>query len=152
MRRKEKEITEKAELESIIARSSTCRLALANDNQPYVIPLCFGYRDNTLYFHSADEGRKIDMIRRNGKVCFEFDIDQQIVKDEEACHWGMNYRSIIGFGNASIIEEDDEKQAGLDVIMNQYGEGNFEYSDELLDIMVIIKVEIEEMTGKQSGF
>ena len=151
MRRKEKEITEKSELESIIARSSTCRLALSVDNQPYIVPLCFGYQDNTLYFHSADTGRKIDMIRRNSHVCFEFDVDQEIVKHKEACHWGMNYRSIIGFGKAFIIEEDEQKREMLDIIMNQYGEGQFEYSEELLEIMVVIKVEIEEMTGKQSG-
>jgi len=152
MRRKEKEITEKTELESIIARSSTCRLALSVENQPYIVPLCFGYQDNALYFHSADTGRKIDMIRQNNNVCFEFDIDQEIVKHEEACHWGMNYRSIIGFGKAFIIEEDKQKREMLDIIMNQYGEGPYEYSEKLLEMMVVIKVEIAEMTGKQSGF
>lgn len=152
MRRKEKEITETAGLESIISRSSTCRLALSVDNQPYIVPLCFGYQDKTLYFHSADTGRKIDMIRQNNQVCFEFDIDQEIIEDEEACHWGMNYRSIIGFGKAFIVEDGEQKREMLDIIMNQYGEGEFEYSEELLEIMVVIKVEIEEMTGKQSGF
>ena len=151
MRRKEKEITDKKELESIISRSSTCRLALSVDNQPYIVPLCFGYQDNTLYFHSADTGRKIDMIRQNNQVCFEFDIDQEIVEHEEDCHWGMNYRSIIGFGKAYIVEDEEQKREMLDIIMDQYTKGPYEYSDELLEIMVVIKVEIEEMTGKQSG-
>ncbi len=151
MRRKEKEITDRSELESIIARSLTCRLALSVDNQPYVVPLCFGYQDNVLYFHSASEGRKIDMIRRNNRVCFEFDIDQQLIKEKEACLWGMNYRSIIGFGKATIIETDDKMQEMLDIIMNHYGDGDFEYSADLMEMMVIIKVDIDEMTGKQSG-
>jgi len=151
MRRKEKEITDKKELESIISRSSTCRLALSVDNQPYIVPLCFGYQDNVLYFHSADTGRKIDMIRQNNQVCFEFDIDEEIVEHKEACHWGMNYRSIIGFGKAYIVEDDKQKREMLDIIMDQYTKGVYEYSDELLEIMVVIKVEIEELTGKQSG-
>ena len=151
MRRKEKEITDRSELESIIARSLTCRLALSVDNQPYVVPLCFGYQDNVLYFHSASEGRKIDMIRRNNRVCFEFDIDQQLIKEKEACLWGMNYRSIIGFGKATIIETDDKMQEMLDIIMNHYGDGDFEYSADLMEMMVIIKVDIDEMTNKQSG-
>ncbi len=151
MRRKENEISEKSELESIIARSLTCRLALANDNQPYIVPLCFGYKDNKLYFHSADAGRKIDMIGKNNNVCFEFDIDQEIVKHQDVCHWGIKYRSIIGFGKAFIIEDEEQKREMMDIIMNQYSEGQFEYSEDLLEMMVIIKVDIEEMTGKQSG-
>jgi nitroimidazol reductase NimA-like FMN-containing flavoprotein (pyridoxamine 5'-phosphate oxidase superfamily) len=61
MRRKEKEITDKAVIESIILSSSVCRLALSEDNQPYIIPLCFGYEENTLYFHSAPEGKKLGL-------------------------------------------------------------------------------------------
>jgi len=81
MRKKEKEITDKTEIESIILRSSVCRLALSEDNQPYIIPLCFGYEENTLYFHSALEGKKLGILRSNNKVCFEFDSDHRIVED-----------------------------------------------------------------------
>ena len=82
MRRKEKEITDKTAIESIILRSSVCRLALSEDNHPYIVPLCFGYKDNTLYFHSALEGKKLDIMKNNNNVCFEFDIDYQIVEAE----------------------------------------------------------------------
>ena len=64
MRRKDKEITHRAEIESIIRRSMVCRLALADENIPYLVPLCFGYKDNSLYFHSVGQGRKIEMLKK----------------------------------------------------------------------------------------
>jgi nitroimidazol reductase NimA-like FMN-containing flavoprotein (pyridoxamine 5'-phosphate oxidase superfamily) len=151
MRRKDKEITDSAEIESIIRRSIVCRLALADQNQPYVVPLCFGYRDRTLYFHSASEGKKIDMLKKNSSVCFEFDVDYEIIKSDNACDQGMKYKSVIGFGKASFIEDVESKHRALDVIMEQYGGRASSYPDTRLKNTVVIQVDIEQMTGKRSG-
>ena len=152
MRRKEKEITDKKEIQAIIRKSQICRLGLADDGVPYIVPLCFGYRDNTLYFHSAREGRKIEMLKLNPQVCFEFDVDTQIHDGETACGWGMNYRSVIGYGTASLIDDPADKRKALDIIMRQYAEeGEFTYSDKILEKTLVIKVEIRSMAGKKSG-
>ena len=151
MRRKEKEITDKSEIESIIRKSLVCRLGLADAGRPYIVPLCFGYKNNCLYFHSAKEGRKIDILKRNNEVCFEFDDDLQVQVGKAACDWGMQYRSVIGYGRASIIEDPEEKHRALDVIMAQYGDGPFEYSEKAFKKTLVIKVEIETMTGKKSN-
>jgi len=151
MRRKEKEITDKTAIESIILRSSVCRLALSEDNHPYIIPLCFGYKENSLYFHSAPEGRKLEIIRSNKRVCFEFDIDYRIVEAQEACGWSMNYRSVIGFGKASVIDDPDEKIKAMNAIIQHYTGKPLPYSEAKLKDTVIIKVEIESITGKESG-
>jgi len=150
MRKKEKEITEKSAIEAIIKKSLVCRLALSDNNSPYIVPLCFGYRDNVLYFHSSQKGKKIDMIKKNPKVCFEFDTNTEIVKAEDACHWSMKYRSVIGFGKAQLLEDIEEKRKALNIIMGQYSDGTFEYNDAVLKKTFVIKVEIEIMTGKQS--
>ena len=152
MRRKENEITDKAIMESIIERSPVCRLALAEEGHPYVIPLCFGYKDNTLYFHSAREGKKLEILGKNNRVCFEVDIDHEIVEADDACGWTMNYRSVIGFGKGSIIDDPESKRKGLDVIMQHYSQSAYEYPDSKVKKTVIIKVEIERMTGKKSGY
>ena len=152
MRRKEKEITDKTAMESIILRSSVCRLALSEENRPYIVPLCFGYKDDTLYFHSAREGRKLDILRKNNKVCFEFDIDNEIVEADDACAWGMKFQSVIGFGRGSIIDDIESKHKALNIIMQQYSRNSYEYPDKAVKKIVIIKVEIEHMTGKQSGY
>lgn len=150
MRRKEKEIANKNEIEAIIYKSQVCRLGLADEGSPYIVPLCFGYQNNTLYFHSAREGRKIELLRRNNQVCFEFDIDTQIKTGETACAWGMNYLSVIGYGTASFVDDPADKRKALDIIMSQYADGAFTYSDKTLKKTRVIKVEISSMTGKKS--
>jgi nitroimidazol reductase NimA-like FMN-containing flavoprotein (pyridoxamine 5'-phosphate oxidase superfamily) len=150
MRRKDKEIIDKSEIESIIHQSLVCRLALSDEEGPYVVPLCFGYRDNDLYFHSAGEGKKIEMLKRNSKVCFEFDIGAEIRKGETACDWGLKYKSVIGFGKASIIEDPQERRMALGIIADQYGDNAHDFSDALFKVTTLIKVEISSMTGKQA--
>ena len=151
MRRKEKEICDRGAIDAIISRSQVCRLGMVYDQQPYVVPLCFGYDNNTLYFHSAREGKKIDILKKNTAVCFEFDLDHFILKSDNACGWGMKYCSVIGYGSASFINDPVSKQKALDIIMRHYSEHGHEYAENALENIVIIKVEIESMTGKESG-
>ena len=150
MRRKEKEIVDKSEIESIIRKSMVCRLGLADDGTPYVVPLCFGYDNGALFFHSAKEGKKIEILRRNSRVCFEFDIAPEVHSGKTACAWGMKYRSVIGFGRALFVEDPKERRKALDVIMGQYADGDFEYSEKSFGKALVIKVEIKSMTGKKS--
>ena len=150
MRRSDKEITDKKAIEDIILRSKVCKLAMCEKNMPYIVPLCFGFKNNTLYFHSAPKGKKIEILTKNPNVCFEFEIFTQVIKSVKACKWGMKYRSVIGFGKAGFIAADDLKRQAFDIIMNQYADGSFIYEEALLKSTVIIKVEIHSMTGKQS--
>ena len=150
MRRKDKEIAARAEIEAIIGRSLVCRLALADENRPYIVPLCFGYKDNSLYFHSAGKGKKLDILKKNNWVCFEFDIDYEPIKADKACDWGMKYKSVIGFGKASFVEDFESKCRALNIIMQQYSDKSFTYPENKVKNTVVIKVEIDHMTGKQS--
>jgi nitroimidazol reductase NimA-like FMN-containing flavoprotein (pyridoxamine 5'-phosphate oxidase superfamily) len=151
LRRKEKEVTGSDEIESIIRQSSVCRLGLVDDGWPYIVPLCFGYRNNVLYFHSAKEGRKIEILKRNNQVCFEFDISPEVQPGKTACAWGMKYRSVIGYGTAELIEDPDQKREALGIIMAQYAEGGFEFSQKAFDQALVIKVDISSMSGKKSN-
>ena len=151
MRRRDKEVTGQGAMEEIIGKSRVCRLALSDDGMPYMVPMCFGYQEGSLYFHSAPEGHKLDIIRKNNRVCFSFDADTEFFEADRACGWGLKYRSVIGHGKAEIITDPEEKRAALDVIMGQYSRSSFEYRDEELGGMVIIRVRIEGMTGKVSG-
>ncbi len=92
------------------------------------------------------------MIQSNMNACFEVDIDHELIEAEEACKWGMKYYSVIGFGKASIVEDPEEKRKGLDVIMAHYSHAShYEYPESRLQPMLVIKVQIEQMTGKKSG-
>ncbi|MBF0259423.1 MAG: pyridoxamine 5'-phosphate oxidase family protein [Desulfamplus sp.] len=168
MRRKEKEITQKSEIEAVIKRALVCRLGLSDGTMPYVVPLCFGYKDNTLYLHSALKGKKIDILRGNPNVCFEFDEDTHIKKVEKPCDWGVRFQSVIGFGKASFIEDMEEKKEALNIIMNKYvykaepADKNesadnfalpdkFEFPENSVNGTAVIKIEISSITGKRSG-
>ncbi|MEJ2233738.1 MAG: pyridoxamine 5'-phosphate oxidase family protein [Syntrophobacterales bacterium] len=152
MRRKDREINDIALIEDVIHNSLVCRLGMSRNDQPYVVPLCFAYNDNTLYFHSAGEGLKLEILQQNPNVCVEFDIDQEVIQSDNPCKWGMNYRSVIGFGQGSVVEDLEEKRKGLDAIMQHYAGRSFEYAEPAMKSTVVIKVEIESMTGKESGY
>lgn len=152
MRRKDKEISDESGIEAIIEKAMVCRLGMVNGDKPYIVPLSFGYRDNALYFHGALRGQKIDLIKENSNVCFEFDIAAEALDGEEACDWSMKFKSVIGFGKAAFIEGLEEKRQALGVIMAQYSKKEFEFPEKMVNATAVIKVAIERMTGKQSGF
>ena len=108
MRRKDREITDIALIEDVIRNSLVCRLGMSRNDRPYVVPLSFAYSDNTLYFHSTGEGLKLEILQQNPNVCVEFDIDQEVIQGDKPCKWGMKYRSVIGFGKASRVENLEE--------------------------------------------
>lgn len=152
MRRRDREIEDREAVESILREATVCRVALSVNDVPYVVPLNFGYEDGCLYFHSAPEGKKIEIIRQNRNVCFEVDIGHELVEAEKACDWTVRYRSVIGFGKAFLVNDPEEKRRALDIIVGHYSDRSYEYPEEAVSRVAIIKVEIESMTGKQSGY
>jgi nitroimidazol reductase NimA-like FMN-containing flavoprotein (pyridoxamine 5'-phosphate oxidase superfamily) len=152
MRRKEQEITDNLEIEAIIQKAKVCRLGLAQNNIPYVIPVFFGYKANALYIHCAKQGRKADMIRQNNRVCFQMDVDTKIRnRDKPACQWSSSYRSVIGYGTAVFLESFAEKKQALDIIMKHYSpKVNPDYSSEAVENVGIIKITVTSLSGKRS--
>ena len=152
MRRKEKEIKDLAEIEAVLRSAQVCRLGLCDKGIPYVVPLCYGYKDKTLYFHCALKGRKLDIIRDNNNVCFEVETDLELVRHEEACKWGFKYRSVIGFGKASLVEGLDAKKKAFAIIMGQYSDGKYDFPESDVNGVAIFRIDIESLTGKQAGY
>ena len=152
MRRKDKEIQDRREIDEIIEKAPLCRLGLCCDNVPYVVPVSFGYRGDCLYFHSAKQGKKMDMIRANPRVCFEIDMGVEAIEADQPCDWGMKYASVIGFGRAAVLEDPEEKEQGLNVIMEHYSPRSLQpYAESVLERTAVVRVQVEEMTGKRSG-
>jgi len=150
MRRKDKEITDPKIIRDILSTADTVRIAMIDDNEPYIVPLNYGYKDNALYIHCAKEGRKIDILKNNPRVCFEIEGSSELVTGDQACKWTMNYQSLIGYGNVEILESKNEKIAGLDILMTQFGSKENNYDLKHVDAIVILKLCIESVTGKQS--
>ena len=151
MRRKDREIKDKAEIERIIQEAFVCRVALSDGDSPYVFPVCFGFKDGTIYFHSAQEGKKIEILKKNNKVCFEMDIDTKLIEGEKGCEWGIRYSSVIGFGTASFVEDIEEKKKALHVLLAHYSDKSYEFPEPSLNEVAIIKIRVESMTGKMAA-
>ncbi|MBN2439112.1 MAG: pyridoxamine 5'-phosphate oxidase family protein [Deltaproteobacteria bacterium] len=150
MRKANREIQDKAAIRAIMEEALVCRIGLSDDGMPYVVPMNFGLGEGCLYIHCATEGRKLDILRRNDRVCFEMDLLQGIRQGQEACGWGARYESVIGFGRAVFVDGTAEKKAALDRIMEHYGaKGPFSYPDETLARTAIIRIDIESLTGKR---
>jgi uncharacterized protein len=148
MRKTEREIKDRAEIDAIIRGSQAGRLGLTNGIEPYIVPLCFGYDGDHLYFHCAQEGRKMDILRKNNRVCFEFDHIDGFVENEQACQWGLRYRSVIGFGTATILEDPEEKRQALTLVMKQYSPSAYTFPEKVVSLTAVIKIRIESISGK----
>jgi|WetSurMetagenome_2_1015567.scaffolds.fasta_scaffold29659_4 uncharacterized protein len=152
MRRNDKEITDPEVIEEILNHSQVCRIALHDGEYPYIVPFNYGYQNRVLYFHSAASGKKISLIQENNKACFEIEYGSQIVRHEQACKWTAKYRSVIGYGTIDILTDPEEKKKGLDKIMEHYGKSKVNvYNEKHVKDIVILRLTIEKLTGKQSG-
>ena len=149
MRKIDREITDLLEIESILADAVVCRIGLSVRDEPYVIPVSFGYVDGTIYIHSSITGKKISMLKENSRCCFEVDQCDDILRGERPCVWGIRYRSVIGFGRAHFVIDREEKKKGLNCIMRHYGGGTHPFSDDEIANVCVIRIDIDSMTGKK---
>ncbi len=152
MRRNDKEITDPSVIEDILSGNNLCRIAFLNKGEPYLVPMNYGYAGERIYLHSALRGMKLDCMRADNRVCFEISDSIEMVHAESACDFGMRYRSLIGRGRISIIEDDGEKKAGLQVLAKQAtGAPGWTITRERMDAVAVLKIEIDSITGKVSG-
>lgn len=152
MRRKEMEVTETHWMENILLKAQVCRIGLAGDEYPYIVPVNYGYKSGNLYFHSACEGKKLEMLAKNPKVCVQADIESLIEETNIPCNWSTKYKSVIAYGKAIVVNDPLEKEQALSLIVSHYKKdfaGNYPFQD--LDKVCIVKVVFESITGKQSG-
>ena len=119
MRRKERQINNQTEINEILENNNICRIALLDNNVPYIVPMNYGYSNNKIYLHTANAGKKINIIKKNNQVCFEITDSIEIIRSEKACDFGTKFRSVIGYGKIKFIKEENEKQKALQIIMKQ---------------------------------
>ena len=153
MRRNDKEIKDPILIEKILEKADICRIALIDEDRPYIIPMNYGYKDRCIYLHSASEGRKIEILKKNNQVCFELEYETELLKAEQPCQYGMKYYSIIGWGKAKFVTDYQEKIKSLDIIMQQHDPNiEFKYDENQVNLSTIILIEMNELTGKMSGY
>ncbi|NLT68585.1 MAG: pyridoxamine 5'-phosphate oxidase family protein [Acidobacteria bacterium] len=154
MRRADREIRDSSEMIDILKRGDVCHIALVDGTEPYLVTLNYGFSWHshrpTLYFHCADAGRKMEILRKNPRACFSVDTDHVVVRGVKACNWGMKYRSVVGYGDIQIVEDAAEREEGLRLLMEQYSHSqDCVFESKILASTKVLKLEADEITGKK---
>ena len=152
MTKREFQITDEAKIRQILDSAKVLHLGLAVDNEPYVVPMNYGYRLEegklTLYLHSAVQGKKLEMIRANSRVFFEMDCDRMPFEGKVPCQYGLVYSSIMGRGTACIVEDVEEKKQAMSLLMKTQTGKDFSFEDRLVSIVSVIRIDVTEYTAK----
>ena len=154
MRRMERQVTDPAAIKEIVAGCEVMRVAFSDPEEGdiYVVPVNYGFTEEngeyTLYFHGAKAGRKADLGRRGGVVGFEMDRGYELVRDENPCDHTCRYESIIGSGEITFLEDEEEKKVGLAAIMGQVSEKEFQFPPEMVKATAVYRIKAKSLTVK----
>ena len=150
--RREREVTDPAKILEILDRSKIVHVGMVDGDEPYVIPMNYGYTMEegklTVYLHGALWGRKLDLIRANPNVFISMECDVQPCEGDIACRYGISYASLLGRGTAVIVEDAEEKKAGLSLLMKTQTGQDFSFSDKMTTMVSVIRIDVASYTAK----
>lgn len=153
MRRKDRQVTDPAELRQIIASCECLHLGLCCGDMPYVVPVNFGFEETekgyVFYFHGATEGKKLDMLRANPHVALCMDTGHELMTGDGAEEYSYRYASVMGEAVAEILQDREEKRHGLACVFNHYSDKEFSVSEKMLDATAVVKLTAENLIGKR---
>ena len=150
--RREREVTDPAQILDILNRAKIVHIGLVDGDEPYVVPMNYGFTMEegklTLYLHSALQGKKLDMMKANSKVFFELDCDWEPFEGEKPCQYGLAYSSVMGRGEASLVEDVEEKMHAMTVLMKTQTGKDFSFNERLVSIVAVVRIDVSEFTAK----
>ncbi len=154
MRRSDREVTDTSHINDIINSCQCCRIGFIDNGSVYIVPMNFGYEKigdtYTLYFHSAKEGRKIDLIRQNPNVGFELDTGYQLIEGSTACGFSANFRSIIGNGIIEMIDNAEEKMKALSLLMEHTTrKKEWHFNEQMINAVAVFKLNVTQLSCKE---
>jgi len=154
MRRNDREVKDRKDIEEIILKCRTCHLAMYDGDFPYIVPLSFGYKFTgndvlEMYFHCAPEGKKLDILKNYNKVCFEISNEGEPVQSENPCNMGYYYSSVIGYGEAITVSGVDEMCEGLSLIVSHQAGVDAVFTEKQVENICVFKIVSSDYCGKR---
>lgn len=154
MRRKDREVKDFGKMLDIMRSCDCCRIGLVDNDEAYIVPMNFGYEEFEgniiLYFHCAEEGRKLDLISRQKNAVFEMDTGHGLAEGDSACQFSYLYKCIMGKGEIEILKDNDAKIHGLQRIMAHYSNAaDWKFSQEAVDRIRVLKLSVTEWLCKE---
>lgn len=148
-------LTNPQEVMDTADKSDVCYVSMAGaDGMPYVVPMNFGLLDGHIFLHSAQAGKKIDILKENPNVsvCFTSDHHLRWQNEGVACSYSMKYRSIRAYGKVEFIDDFDAKIDGLNIIMRKYTGKDFDFNAPSIHEVLCWRVNVEEWEGRVYGY
>jgi nitroimidazol reductase NimA-like FMN-containing flavoprotein (pyridoxamine 5'-phosphate oxidase superfamily) len=154
LRRTDRALEDAAEIDAILARSEIGRLGLISRGEPYVLPMHFAHSRTeaglTIYFHGANEGRKIEAIGSGARACFEADRRMGLVDSPKVCRIGATFESVIGWGTVALCEDPGQAQAGLVALLDKYAPGrSAELTARDVSLVAVLSMTLDQVTAKR---
>ncbi len=155
MRRKDREVTDITQIQEILNHAVHMHLGINDDGYPYIVPMHYGYEyiDDTFvfYMHGAKQGHKKDLITQDPRVFVQIDTDIEMVPGDIACDYSSCYASFMGKGIIEVIEDDEEKKYGLNVLMKQQTGNEFEFNPYMVAAVDVYRVVVKEFSAKRKA-
>lgn len=145
-------LTESEAFQYLAARTEG-RLATSDaDGQPYIVPLNYIFYRGNIYFHCATKGRKLDNITVNDRVCFEVSQTDKTVFSEKPCGCATRYTSVVVFGKARVVTDDEEKVAALNALADRFAAGRpyTPVDAAMAKSCAVVAVSITAISGKRN--
>lgn len=151
MRRFQQQLSHKQAMEVLERGTSGVLSLFGDDGYPYGVPLSYALHGNKLYFHCAQEGHKLDAVRREQKASFCVIDQDQIVPEE----YTTLFRSVIVFGKVRILEEPGKKKDAALLLARKYAPEDSSVHQEKTvaenwNSLCMLELDIQHMTGKAS--
>lgn len=153
VRRKDREITDRREIEEILEKGVFGVLAMCGADGPYAVPMNYVYSRGSVWFHCALSGLKLDILRQNPRGSFSVVLNTDYAMPDDPsrpCGWGMFYESVAVRGPVVFVDSPDEKERILAELIEKTAGAKFEgkFTPEDLARVAVFRLEAEEMTGK----
>ncbi|MDT5124132.1 MAG: uncharacterized protein QOC96_3614 [Acidobacteriota bacterium] len=137
---------------AILDEGFICHVGFIVDNRPFVIPTGYGRAGDNLYIHGSAASRMLKTLREGIEVCVTVTLIDALVLARSAFHHSMNYRSVVIFGRAQVVEDVDEKMKALHVFTDHIMRGRWEESrqpnEKELRATMVLSLPLAEASAK----
>jgi len=143
---------ERAQVNEILDEGFVCHVGFVLDGQPFVIPTGYARVGDVLYVHGARASRMLKALRDGVDVCVTVTLVDGLVLARSAFHHSMNYRSVVVFGRARAVEDDEEKLTALHAFTEHVAPGRWtevrQPTPQELNATAVLAVPLTEASAK----
>ncbi|MCC0659538.1 pyridoxamine 5'-phosphate oxidase family protein [Clostridioides sp. ZZV14-6154] len=149
IRLKKREMTKEDTIEVLKNGEFGTFSTICENGYPYGVAVNYVYFNDSIYFHCARNGHKLDNISANNKVSFLVVANESVIPDK----FSTTYASAVVFGKASTVDNEEKKNALVEII-KKYSKGFIEegmkYIEKDINLTTVVKIEIDHISGKAS--